>query len=142
MKTLTLTRLIFSDTSTIGSLALDGLKVADTLEDTCRREGVKIHGKTAIPPGTYKLAILPSAKYGRLMPRLLNVPGYEGILIHAGNTAQDTAGCILVGRYNEHQADRIYESRKTFDALYERLKAIQEPIQIEVKGGRSFEAVA
>lgn len=92
---------------TIGKLYIDGKYFCDTLEDTDRgldwkdsaayiREK-KIHSETAIPKGTYKLIVNYSPRFKRNLPRLLDVPGFDGILIHRGNTAADTAGCILVG---------------------------------------------
>lgn len=84
---------------TIGRLSVDGRYLCDTLEDRVRdlaRER-KIPGETAIPEGTYKVVVNISPKFRRMLPRLLNVPHFEGILIHRGNTAGDSAGCILVG---------------------------------------------
>lgn len=80
---------------TIGRLYIDGQYFCDTLEDTVREK--KIAGKTAIPEGTYEVIVNRSPKFKRDLPRLLNVPNFEGILIHRGNTPNDTSGCILVG---------------------------------------------
>ena len=73
-----------------------------------KKEDIKIYGKTAIPTGTYKIVMNVVSEtfknrswakpYGGKLPRLVNVPGYEGVLIHVGNTADDTSGCLLVGR--------------------------------------------
>ncbi len=145
MTTLTLTRRYFTDISTVGDLYLGGEKLCDTLEDTCRKDGVKVHGKTAIPPGTYKLTLALSPKYGRIMPRLKDVPGFEGVLIHAGNSDKSTEGCILVGVYNPSKPDWISNSRATFNTLFERLTklAANGPLSISVRGGRyQNEAVA
>ena len=57
----------------------------------------KVYGETCIPFGTYKIVVNMSPKFKRELPRLLDVPSFEGILIHRGNTAKDSAGCILVG---------------------------------------------
>nr|WP_071146826.1 DUF5675 family protein [Bacteroides ihuae] len=92
---------------TIGKLFMDGKYFCDTLEDTDRLDEdmsldeikkLKQPGQTAIPEGTYKVIVNVSPKFKRLLPRLQNVPGFEGVLIHRGNTAKDTAGCILVGQ--------------------------------------------
>lgn len=104
-------------TYTIGRMYIDGKYVCDTLEDTDRGlkqsmpleeiKKKKIYGKTAIPTGTYKVTmnvVSPRFKnrtwakpYGGKLPRLLDVPGYEGVLIHPGNTAEDSTACLLVG---------------------------------------------
>lgn len=57
----------------------------------------KLIGKTAIPTGRYRILITRSRRFGRWLPLLLNVKGFEGIRIHAGNKPEDTRGCILLG---------------------------------------------
>lgn len=105
---------------TIGKLYVDGVFFSNTLEDrdrgltsTMSIEEIKKKkkaGDTAIPTGTYKVRMdIPSPRFsksnwyikncnGAKMPRLKDVPGYDGVLIHCGNTAKDTEGCILVGK--------------------------------------------
>lgn len=80
---------------TIGCLSVSGTRFCDTLEPEVR--AVKVPGHTAIPAGRYEVIVNRSPRFGRELPRLLDVPGFEGILIHRGNTVKDTAGCILVG---------------------------------------------
>lgn len=80
---------------TIGTLSIDGQYFCDTLEDAVRQ--VKVYGKTAIPYGRYNIILNVSPRFGRILPRLIDVPQFDGVLIHRGNTAEDTAGCILVG---------------------------------------------
>lgn len=96
---LNLKRIAHRDNYTIGRLFIDGQYWCDTLEDRVRdlsRE-FKVPGRTAIPKGTYDVVVNISPKFKRLLPRLLRVPRFDGVLIHRGNTAADTAGCILVG---------------------------------------------
>ena len=81
---------------TIGKLYIDGHYLCDTLEDTVRN-GVKIAGKTAIPAGKYKVKKTMSPRFKKILPEILNVPGFSGVRIHSGNTAADTDGCLLLG---------------------------------------------
>jgi hypothetical protein len=90
-------REFFAEVYTIGKLYVDGVYFCDTLENPVRPDGVKIPNETAIPYGTYKVIVNFSPKFKRLLPRLLNVPMFDGILIHRGNSVKDTSGCILVG---------------------------------------------
>ena len=100
-------RTFFADAYTIGKLFIDGVYYCDTIEDKNRdlnRDGdlndkgeAKVYAQTAIPFGTYVVTVTRSPKFGRDLPRLLTVPHFDGILIHRGNTAEDSAGCIIVG---------------------------------------------
>ena len=104
---LKLNRIFLGDSYTIGKLYIDEVYFSDTLEDKVRDldkngklEGPdekKVYGQTAIPYGTYEVVMTMSPRFKRILPRLLNVNSFEGILIHAGNYAKDTHGCILVG---------------------------------------------
>lgn len=104
---LQLKRRFFNADYTIGTLSVNEVPFCDTLEDVTRDknhdgdlndpgEG-KVYGKTSVPFGTYDVALTMSPKFKRELPRLLNVPHFDGILIHRGNTPADTLGCILVG---------------------------------------------
>lgn len=115
---LTLNRNDSADNATIGKLYIDGVFFCSTLEDVQR--DIKIKDETAIPKGTYQVLITMSPKFGRLLPLLVNVPGFDGIRIHPGNTDKDTAGCILVGDYLN--PDFITASRDTFSKLFDLLK--------------------
>lgn len=100
-------RIAKRNTYTIGKMYIEGNYFCDTLEDVDRGinqkdsldtiKKIKVAGATAIPTGTYKVIVNMSPKFQRNLPRLIDVPGFEGILIHRGNTDKDTAGCILVG---------------------------------------------
>lgn len=139
---------------TISNLTIDGRWVCNILEDTDRgledsmsltkiRE-LKKPSITAIPKGTYKITLdVISPRFctktfykqvcdGKL-PRLLNVKGFEGILIHAGNTDSDTDGCLLVGMNLER--GKVLKSQEVFKKLYEVLKAAKlrgEEITIKI----------
>lgn len=102
------------DGCTIGRLAVDGVFDCWTLEDVVR-DGPKIAHQTAIPAGRYRVDITLSARFGRMLPVLLNVPGFEGIRIHPGNTSADTEGCILVGQDRANAS--IVSSRLALGAL-------------------------
>lgn len=119
---------------TIGKLYIDGKYFCDTLEDTVRAPGVKIPGRTAIPAGKYKIKLTESLRFGRLMPRLENVPGFTGVLIHSGNTAEDTEGCILVGK--NRVKGKVLDSRETFARLFKLLFVAErggEALEIEIR---------
>jgi hypothetical protein len=92
---LLLERKTLNDEYTIGELSLDGVFFCFTCEDAVRDK--KIKGKTAIPYGTYDVTLTWSNRFQKVLPLVNDVPNFEGIRIHAGNTAEDTEGCILVG---------------------------------------------
>lgn len=128
---------------TIGKMFIDGEFFSNTLEDKDRGlttsmpleevKRMKKAGITAIPSGTYNVRMdIVSPKYsknswyvqncnGARMPRLENVPGYDGVLIHAGNTAKDTEGCILVGKNDT--VGMVTKSKDYLLQLYKKLYA-------------------
>lgn len=119
---------------TIGRMEINGRYFCDTLEDTDRglRESMtedeiaalKVKGATAIPIGTYRIDMQTrSPRFGRVLPRLISVKGYAGVLIHSGNTAADTEGCILVGENRER--GKVLNSRATLESLLVFLRAAQ-----------------
>ena len=138
---LTLERRFKCNGYTIGRLLVDGKYFCDTLEDADRgltdamtKEEIKskkLKSITAIPTGVYYITLgVVSPKFGNdryykevcggKLPRLMGVKGFEGVLIHCGNTAKDTDGCILVG---ENKAKgQVIKSKETFRKLYPLLK--------------------
>ena len=148
---LLLKRIARREKYTIGHLYIDGEYFCDTLEDTdrglsqadglavCKRK--KIAGVTAIPTGRYRvLTNVVSPRFSKFkqyqfcggkLPRIINVPAYEGVLIHIGNYPKDTEGCVLVGRNTVVGA--VMESAATFRKLYDRLKDVEGFIYITVK---------
>lgn len=115
---------------TLGKLYINKEFFCSTIEDKYRdlSKEKKVYGETCIPFGTYKVIINMSPKYGRLMPRLLDVPHFDGILIHSGNTEQDSAGCILLG---QRSGQKVINSRDTFNRLFARLEKYSN-IKIEI----------
>lgn len=112
---------------TPGRLYVDTVFQCYTLEDQVREipgkpvAQWKVSGKTAIPRGTYRVIVSQSARFKRRLPEVLNVPGFAGIRIHAGNTDADTEGCILVG--DEDPSDGFMgQSRHAFDLLFMRIE--------------------
>ena len=148
---LTLKRIARRETYTIGHLYIDGVYFCDTIEDTDRglrqslpesvNRSKKRFGATAIPTGRYQVTLgIKSPKFskkkqydfcGGYLPRLINVPAFEGVLIHIGNTAKDTEGCILVGRNTK--VGMVLDSTATFRALYARLKGAKDKIFITIE---------
>lgn len=86
-----------------------------TCEDEVR-DGPKVFGQTAIPAGAYEVRVTWSPHFQRNLPLLLDVPGFEGVRIHPGNTAADTEGCILVG--TDRLEKSVGRSRLAFDTLF------------------------
>jgi hypothetical protein len=109
-----LRRYIFTDVSTIGDLIINDDWFCFTLEDPVRP--VKIAGETAIPMGQYEVIVNFSNRFQRMMPLLLNVPHYEGVRIHPGNSASDTEGCILLGE--NKGVDVVSNSRAAFNDFF------------------------
>lgn len=135
---LELVRSTFGENTTTGDLYADGVWSNFTLEDRVRPAGIKVPGETAIPEGTYPLIITPSPRFKRRLPLLVNVPGFDGIRIHPGNSHKDTEGCILVGEgVNEFSAEpMLTKSVSAFNRLFEMLEeaiAAGESITVSVR---------
>ena len=118
-------RIARKDGYTIGKMYINGAYFCDTLEDTDRGLkdtmqvneilAKKIKAQTAIPTGKYDVILTFSPRFKRVLPLLLNVKCYEGVRIHAGNTAEDTEGCLLVGENKER--GKVINSRATLEKL-------------------------
>lgn len=148
---LKLKRIAKRATYTIGRLYVDGERFCDTLEDTDRglsqqlpvsiNRSKKRQGATAIPTGRYRVTLdVKSPRFSKVdkyrfcdgyVPRLVNVPAFDGVLIHIGNYPQDTEGCILVGKNTKVGA--VMESTATFRKLYEVLKGAKDWIYITIE---------
>ena len=131
---LRLERKYLGEEYTIGHLYMDGLRLCETVEDKVRDlnhdgdlddpgEG-KIPGRTAIPYGRYELDLTWSPKFTRLLPLVMNVKGFNGIRIHRGNTAEDSAGCILPGE-NKVKGGVIHSTEYEQKIVERMLKAIR-----------------
>lgn len=148
---LLLKRIAKLPTYTIGKLYIDEQYVCDILEDTDRDltqnmllkeiQSKKVYGKTAIPTGTYKITmniISPKFKnrswaspYNGKIPRLLNVPGFDGILLHPGTTSSDTFGCLLCGE--NKVKGKVINSQNTFHKLMKILLNSKDEISITIQ---------
>ena len=139
---LTLKRIALRSTYTIGRLYVDGKYFCDTLEDTVRdlnKNGKfdngekKIKGKTAIPYGTYEIKWTYSPRFKKYTPQLMNVPSFEGIRIHSGNTSDDTEGCLILGE--NKQVGKVLNSRATINKFYPIIKKAcsKGKVTIEIK---------
>ena len=138
---LELIRSTFGEHTTTGDLYADGVWQNFTLEDRVRPTGPKVPGETAIPEGVYPLIITPSPRFKRRLPLLVNVPGFDGIRIHPGNSHKDTEGCIFVGEGVNQFSDEpmLTKSVSAFNRLFEMLEeAIEagESITVSVRNER------
>lgn len=141
---------------TIGRLSFEGQFICNTLEDTDRNltqdsplalisMTKKLFPKrTAIPSGLYKITLeVVSPKYSNYtkypfaraikarMPRLCSVPGYDGVLIHPGNTDADTEGCILVGK-NDVKG-KVTNSQYWFKTLYDLILPYKSDLWVDIR---------
>ena len=139
---LTLKRIALRPTYTIGKLYIDNVYFCDTIEDTVRdinKNGKfdngekKVHSKTAIPYGTYEIKWTYSPRFKKYTPQLMNVPSFEGIRIHAGNTSADTEGCLILGE--NKQVVKVLNSRTTINKFYQIIKEAcsNGKVTIEIK---------
>ena len=86
---------------TLGIMYANGVRFCFTCEDEDRKleaGGVKVKTRTAIPRGTYELTVSMSNRFKKLLPEVKNVPQFTGIRFHGGNKAEDSEGCVLIGK--------------------------------------------
>lgn len=131
---MTIPRDVITDVSTGGVLSIDGKFFCYTLEDKDRKleinPGDKVYGKSAIPRGTYKVVMDYSPKYKKMMPHILDVPGFSGIRFHPGNTIEDTDGCVLLG--DKRAYNTVIDSKIAFDRFVSVIRVVTEPIQLTI----------
>lgn len=136
---LTLKRIALRPTYTIGKLYINGEYFCDTIEDKVidvdksgKFDGneKKVYSESAIPYGTYNVEITLSPRFKRFLPELLDVPHFTAIRIHSGNTAEDSHGCIIVGK--NKVVGKVLDSRIYEKKLTEMLKG-QKDIQITIE---------
>lgn len=120
-----------SEVCTHGDLYMDDQWFCHSLEDVVRE--TKVPGRTAIPAGRYQVIVTHSPRFRRQLPLLMRVPNFTGIRIHAGNSADESEGCILVGR--NRTEDKVTESRLALEDLMTEIEgALQggEEVWIEI----------
>ena len=148
---LLLKRIARRETYTIGHLYINGKYFCDTIEDKDRglmqslplsvNMAKKKKGITAIPVGRYRITLdIQSPRFSKkpqyaacngYLPRILNVPAFDGVLIHIGNTSEDSEGCICVGK--NKAVGKVLESTATYWQLYSRLQDAKDYIYITIQ---------
>lgn len=129
-----LVRDTFSSGFTAGVLFIDSLSFCNTLEPAISIGKKVKYGKgCCVAPGIYSIDFHYSPKFGKYMLTLCGVRGRSGILIHSGNTPNDTSGCILVGK--RENISVLSNSRSTLDKVFDRCLDVigKEPITIIIK---------
>lgn len=131
---LELSRIYLGPTYTIGKLFVEGKLYTDTIEDKTRdlnKDGdlldegeAKVMHKTAIPYGRYEVIVNMSTRFKRMLPRILNVPHFDGVLIHNGKDETSSSGCIIIGenRIKGKVLNSTYWMNKLTDFLLEEQK--------------------
>jgi hypothetical protein len=128
--------------ATLGKLFIDGQFVCYTLEDPVREipgqpvSTWKIHGKTAIPSGDYRVSLEHSPRFGPDTLTIHSVPGFVGVRMHGGNTVDNTEGCPLLGLELQGNTIKGGTSRPAVDIVKRAVKMAQnacETIRITIK---------
>jgi len=133
---LLLERLFYTPRSTIGQWYVDGIYQCDSLEDPVREDPVpatapneaKVYGETAIPAGRYRVvlqkphrAIWSPRADGHLL-HLLDVPGFDGVYVHAFNSPGETLGCLGTGTRDPGRPDWVGGSRTSLERLMRKIE--------------------
>ncbi len=130
-------RSVFNDNSTLGKLFINDVFFAFTCEDKVRHMkgncSKKVKNETAIDAGNYEVVLSFSSRFKKYLPLLLNVPCFDGIRLHGGNTAADSEGCILIGAQGDMKT-KIWNCASKVSGLVSALKAVEkkEKIFIEI----------
>lgn len=127
---LELIRQVFTNDYTLGVLLINGKHICYTVEDVVRPNGGKIHGKTAIPYGTYKVIMTMSNRFKVMMPLLVSVPNFEGVRIHSGNTSADTEGCLILGM--GRTPNGVSQSRIACASVYDLIEHAIDEVTITI----------
>lgn len=145
-------RIAKKDKYTIGKVFIDGVYICDSIEDKDRGltqntplveiKKIKVPNQTAIPTGKYQVTLnVVSPSFSKkdyykkfcngYLPRILNVPGFDGILMHRGIDQDSSSGCVILG-YNTI-VGKVTNSQKAFEKVYNLLKKSTDKIFIEIK---------
>jgi hypothetical protein len=137
-------REVFGKTSTLGKLYINGVFFAHTLEDKCRNLNgdarKKVKSQTCIDEGVYGVTVTVSNRFKKPLPLLLNVPCFEAIRIHGGNTEADTEGCILIGAESDG-ASRIWDCKGKVQQLVDKLTGLKG-VTINISSATAATAIA
>ncbi len=140
---ITVNRFHSTDEATLSAVSVDEKLICFGLEDEQRDE--KVSGETRIPAGHYKIGLRKEGgfhgryyqdkrfkEYHRGMLQVLDVPGFEYILIHVGNTEKHTDGCLLVGLVPHAQNYRLINSAVAYETLYNMVIDAAEAGELEI----------
>lgn len=113
---------------TRGALSFEGKPFCFTVEDEDRHlethPEAKIHGKTCIPRGHYRITVSFSHHFGKLLPEILNVPNYSGIRAHGGNKAENSEGCLICGRVQT--PDGVAQCAPVIQRMIDTIQSVEE----------------
>lgn len=124
----------------IGKLYINGEYYCDVVEDRDRGltqdmdlaqiKKIKVMHETAIPYGTYKVRLSLSPRFKKILPEILNVPGFSGIRMHGGSSAASSSGCLILGKNTIKGG--VTNSKYYVNKLIEILKNTNEPVEISI----------